>query len=52
MIEESVSAELRGYESGAIDLTYTVPTPDFDRIKQTLGDELQTGPSWEHSISP
>ena len=44
VIEESASTELRGYESGAIDLTYTVPTPDFARVKRRLGAELQTAP--------
>jgi oligopeptide transport system substrate-binding protein len=44
VIQESASTELRGYESGAIDLTYTVPTPDFARLKRTLGTELQTAP--------
>ena len=44
VIQEHASEELRGYESGAIDLTYTVPIPDFARIKQTVGAELQTAP--------
>jgi oligopeptide transport system substrate-binding protein len=41
---ESEATELREYLSGDLDLTYTLPAPDVDRIQKTLSSELQTAP--------
>jgi len=44
MNEESEATELREYIAGQLDLTYTIPTPDFNRIMQNYAAELQTAP--------
>jgi oligopeptide transport system substrate-binding protein len=41
---ESEATELREYLSGDLDLTYTLPAPDVDRIQKNLSSELQTAP--------
>lgn len=41
---ESEATELREYLSGDLDLTYTLPAPDVDRIQKNLSGELQTAP--------
>jgi oligopeptide transport system substrate-binding protein len=41
---ESEATELREYLSGDLDLTYTLPAPDVDRIQKNLNSELQTAP--------
>jgi oligopeptide transport system substrate-binding protein len=41
---ESEATELREYLSGDLDLTYTLPAPDVDRIQKSLGSELQAAP--------
>jgi oligopeptide transport system substrate-binding protein len=41
---ESEATELREYLSGDLDLTYTLPAPDVDRIQRNLNSELQTAP--------
>jgi oligopeptide transport system substrate-binding protein len=41
---ESEATELREYISGDLDLTYTLPAPDLDRVQQDLNSELQTAP--------
>jgi oligopeptide transport system substrate-binding protein len=41
---ESEATELREYNSGDLDLTYTLPAPDLSRIQQSLSAELQTAP--------
>ena len=37
-------AELRQYRAGEIDITYVVPAPQFQWIKQNLPDELRVAP--------
>ncbi len=37
-------AELRQYRAGEIDITYVVPAPQFQWIKQNLPDELRIAP--------
>jgi len=44
MNEESEATELREYIAGQLDLTYTIPTPDFNRIMESYAAELQTAP--------
>lgn len=41
---ESEATELREYISGDLDLTYTLPAPDLNRVQQSLATELQTAP--------
>jgi oligopeptide transport system substrate-binding protein len=41
---ESEATELREYLSGDLDLTYTLPAPDVDRIQKNFSSELQTAP--------
>jgi len=40
--EESEATELREYMSGQLDLTYTIPSPDFTRTMEKYGSEIQT----------
>jgi oligopeptide transport system substrate-binding protein len=42
--EESEATELREYMAGQLDLTYTIPTPDFKRITEKHSGEIQTAP--------
>ena len=41
---ESEATELREYTAGQLDLTYSVPTPDLQRVSKEFGDQLQTQP--------
>ena len=41
---ESEATELSEYTAGQLDLTYSVPTPDLQRVSKELGDQLQTKP--------
>jgi oligopeptide transport system substrate-binding protein len=38
---ESEATELREYISGQLDMTFTIPLPDLNRISQKLGSEVQ-----------
>jgi len=42
--ESSESTELKQYLAGELDLTYTIPMPDFDRVVAIYGTEIQTAP--------
>lgn len=42
---ESEATELREYISGAIDLTFSIPLPDLDRISQKFKGEIQISPT-------
>lgn len=41
---ESEATELREYVAGQLDLTFTIPSPDFNRISQQYGAEVQAEP--------
>ncbi len=43
-IEESESTELREYLADQLDLTFTIPAPDFPRIQEMKAAEVQTAP--------
>lgn len=42
---ESEATELREYIAGAIDLTFSIPLPDLDRISQKFKGEIQISPT-------
>jgi oligopeptide transport system substrate-binding protein len=42
--EESEATELREYMAGQLDLTYTIPAPDFKRAMEKYAAEIQTSP--------
>jgi oligopeptide transport system substrate-binding protein len=44
VIAESAATELREYSAGQLDMTFTVPTPDLERISTQRPLELQTAP--------
>jgi oligopeptide transport system substrate-binding protein len=41
---ESEATELREYIAGDLDMTFTIPMPDFKRISEQYGKEVQTAP--------
>ncbi len=41
---ESESTELREYMAGQLDMTFTIPTSDLQRVSQEYGSEVQTAP--------
>jgi len=41
---ESEATELREYIAGDLDMTFTIPMPDFKRISEQYGQEVQTAP--------
>jgi len=41
---ESEATEIREYVAGQLDMTFTIPAPDLDRITQEHGAEIQTAP--------
>jgi ABC-type oligopeptide transport system substrate-binding subunit len=42
---ESEATELREYIAGDLDLTFSIPLPDLDRISRKLRDEIQISPT-------
>jgi oligopeptide transport system substrate-binding protein len=42
---ESEATELREYVAGDLDLTFSIPLPDLDRISKRLKDEIQISPT-------
>ncbi len=42
---ESEATELREYIAGDLDVTFSIPLPDLDRISRKLGDEIQISPT-------
>jgi oligopeptide transport system substrate-binding protein len=42
---ESEATELREYIAGDLDLTFSIPLPDLDRISRKLGNEIQISPT-------
>ena len=44
VIEGAESTELNQYLADELDLTYTIPMPDFDRISAKYKSEIQTAP--------
>jgi len=42
---ESEATELREYIAGDLDLTFSIPLPDLDRISHKLRDEIQISPT-------
>ena len=42
---ESEATELREYIAGDLDLTFSIPLPDLDRISRKLGAEIQMSPT-------
>jgi oligopeptide transport system substrate-binding protein len=41
---ESEATEIREYVAGQLDMTFTIPAPDLDRITQKYRAEIQTAP--------
>jgi ABC-type oligopeptide transport system substrate-binding subunit len=41
---ESETTELNQYAAGQLDVTYSVPPPDLQRVAKEFGDQLQTQP--------
>ncbi len=41
---ESEATEIREYVAGQLDMTFTIPAPDLDRISQKYRAEIQTAP--------
>ena len=41
---ESEATELREYTAGQLDMTFTIPMPDLERISRKYGPEVQTAP--------
>lgn len=41
---ESEATELREYIAGDLDMTFTIPMPDFKRVSEQYGPEVQTAP--------
>lgn len=44
LFEDSESTELNQYLAGEIDITSTIPIPDFARISKLIPNEIQTAP--------
>jgi oligopeptide transport system substrate-binding protein len=44
VFENAESTELKQYLAGDLDLTYTIPMPDFDRMVKEHQSEIQTAP--------
>jgi oligopeptide transport system substrate-binding protein len=42
---ESEATELREYIAGDLDLTFSIPLPDLNRLSQKIGNEIQISPS-------
>jgi oligopeptide transport system substrate-binding protein len=42
---ESAATELREYTAGQLDMTFTIPMPDLNRIAQKYGSEVQIAPT-------
>jgi oligopeptide transport system substrate-binding protein len=42
--ENSESTKLKQYTAGELDITYTIPMPDIDRVSAKFGAEIQTAP--------